>query len=115
VNRLGDSPSDEELHEIRIRTKRVRYAADAVVPVVGRSARGLARAAAGLQEVLGDVNDAVVAARWLDEWAAQAGDGEASRAAQGLAGAERADAADRRVRWRSAWEKLAAPELRSWM
>ena len=68
VRRLGDDPSDEELHEIRIRTKRVRYAADAVVPIVGKPARGLSRAAAGLQGALGDLNDAVVAAAWLDAW-----------------------------------------------
>ena len=61
VKALDENPSDDELHEIRIRTKRVRYAADAVAPVVGKQARSFARAAAGLQEALGDVNDAVVA------------------------------------------------------
>ena len=115
VRRLGDDPTDEELHEIRIRTKRVRYAADAVVPVVGKPARGLARAAAGLQGALGDLNDAVVAAAWLDHWRKRADDPVGERAASALAGLEREDAARQRANWRVAWEKVAAPELRAWM
>ena len=38
---LGDEPSNEQLHEVRIRTKRVRYAAEAAAPIVGRPARVL--------------------------------------------------------------------------
>nr|MBA2641326.1 CYTH and CHAD domain-containing protein [Actinomycetota bacterium] len=53
VKALGDAPTDEDLHDIRIRTKRVRYAAEAVSPLVGRQARAFAGAAAALQEVLG--------------------------------------------------------------
>ncbi len=115
VKALGEHPSDGALHEIRIRTKRVRYAAEAVTPIVGKPARSFARAAAGLQEVLGDVNDAVVAARWLADWQAR---GHAPRdiaAAEALAASERASAAQLRAGWRTAWEKLAAPELRTWM
>ena len=41
VKKLGDSPTDAELHDIRIRTKRVRYAAEAIAPLVGRQARGV--------------------------------------------------------------------------
>src|SRR4030095_5241773 len=36
VRRAGATPSDEALHQIRIRAKRARYAAEAVKPVVGR-------------------------------------------------------------------------------
>ncbi len=63
VEKLGESPSDDDLHEIRIRTKRARYAAEAAAPIVGKPARAFAHAAAELQDVLGDLNDAVVAAR----------------------------------------------------
>ena len=73
VEELPESPSDEELHAIRIRTKRARYAAEAATPVVGKQARAFAHAAAELQEVLGELNDAVVAARWLEHWATQHG------------------------------------------
>ncbi|MGH3127806.1 MAG: CHAD domain-containing protein, partial [Gaiellaceae bacterium] len=65
ARKLGDSPSDEELHAVRIRTKRVRYAAEAAEPIVGKPARTFAKAAEGLQDVLGELNDAVVAEHWL--------------------------------------------------
>ncbi len=114
VDHAGDDPSDALLHEIRIRTKRVRYAADAATPVVGKPARALAHAAAHLQGVLGDLNDARVAADWLERWATGA-DGEPARAAAALAERERAAASELRRSWRVAWEELADPKLRSWM
>jgi CHAD domain-containing protein len=112
---LGEHPPDAELHEIRIRTKRVRYAAEAVAPVVGKPARAFARAAAGLQEVLGDLNDAVVAAAWLEEWATGERDRSGALAAEALTAFQRAAAASARAGWVDAWERLAAPELRAWM
>ena len=114
AEKLDESPSDDDLHQIRIRTKRVRYAAEAAAPVVGKQARAFARAAADLQDVLGDLNDAVVAARRLDEWTALHG-AENTRGAEALAGLERAAARELRGRWRSVWEELAAPDLRAWM
>lgn len=115
VKRLAASPSDPQLHEIRIRTKHVRYAAEAAAPVVGKQARGLARAAARLQGVLGDLNDSAVAVAWLEEHRARARDPLEARAAEALADAERVAAARAREGWRDAWQALAAPELRSWM
>jgi CHAD domain-containing protein len=51
---------DELLHEVRKDAKRSRYAAEAVVPVVGGPAARYAAAVAGLQESLGDFQDGVV-------------------------------------------------------
>ncbi len=93
---LGDEPSNEQLHEVRIRTKRVRYAAEAAAPIVGKPARAFANAASSLQDVLGDLNDSVVAARWLDDWAARADDAEAARGAASLAALERSAALEQR-------------------
>jgi CHAD domain-containing protein len=116
VSSLGASPTDEELHETRIRAKRVRYAAEAAAPVVGKPARTFARAAAALQEVLGDLNDAVVTAAWLETWAnSERRDPAAERSARMLADAEREAAVSIRSQWLVAWERLAGPELRSWM
>jgi CHAD domain-containing protein len=50
VKALHDGGSEDELHRVRIRVKRVRYAAEAVAPVLGKRARAVARAAASLQE-----------------------------------------------------------------
>lgn len=115
VSALGATPSDDELHEARIRTKRVRYAAEATVPILGKPARTFARAAAALQETLGDLNDAVIAAGWLEAWTSAERDPAAERAATDLATSEHTAAASARATWRDAWERLAAPELRSWM
>jgi CHAD domain-containing protein len=51
---------DQQLHEVRKAAKRLRYAAEVVVPVFGRKAGRLATAAEELQEVLGDLHDSVV-------------------------------------------------------
>jgi len=115
VRALPDEPTDAELHAVRIRTKRVRYAAEAVAPVVGGQAWAFAAAAADLQDVLGDLNDAVVVENWLREWACGQGSVQGVFAAGELAGLERANAQRRRSRWRKTWNKLAARRLRSWM
>jgi CHAD domain-containing protein len=108
VKKAGKRPEDAELHTVRIRAKRVRYAADAVAPVLGKSARKFADAAAELQTILGEHNDAVVAGSWLRTWAAARRSGDAAFAAGTLAGIERAAARDARERWRRSWKNLVA-------
>jgi CHAD domain-containing protein len=115
AGKLGDDPSDEELHAVRIRTKRVRYAAEAAEPIVGKPARTFAKAAERLQDVLGELNDAVVAEHWLAKWGQHGRSLEELRGAEALAASERSDAARLRGDWLAAWEKLAYPQLRAWM
>lgn len=58
-----DSPgpgSDAALHDVRKRAKRLRYAAEASAPILGKRAATLARAAEEVQESLGDHHDSVV-------------------------------------------------------
>jgi CHAD domain-containing protein len=114
VSKLPKKPNNAELHDVRIRTKRARYAAEAVIPVVGTDAKAFARAAAALQDVLGDLNDAVVARRRLLQWA-ETGSRDESAAATALAKLERQVARRRRNEWRDAWDTLSAPELSAWM
>ncbi len=108
VRSAGKHPGDVELHTIRIRAKRVRYAADTLAPLMGKSARSFAEAAARLQIVLGEHNDAVVAAAWLRTWAADHRSGDAAFAAGMLAGIERVAAIEARAHWRKAWKLLAS-------
>jgi len=115
VDALDDNPSDEQLHDIRIRAKRARYAAEAVAPVVGKEARAFAKAAAGVQEVLGELNDAVVAGSWLRTWVHGSSSTEGALAAGQLAELERAAAQHTRSQWTEAWKELSSPGLRSWM
>ena len=115
VKALDENPSDEELHEVRIRTKRVRYAAEAVSPVVGKPAKEFAKAAAQVQDVLGDLHDAVVAERWLSEWAQTWRPFDAAQGAAALASFECAEAERMRESWEAYWIELSAPDLRAWM
>jgi CHAD domain-containing protein len=115
VRAMGPRPADPELHRIRILTKRVRYAADVVEPLLGRPARRFAVAAADLQTVLGEHNDAVVAEAWLRAWAAEGRSADATFAAGMLAGIERASADRARRGWRRAWKRLAAVDRKAWM
>jgi CHAD domain-containing protein len=61
VDALPSKPSDEQLHAIRIRLKRARYAAELAEVAIGRPARRFARTAGRLQDILGEHQDAVVA------------------------------------------------------
>ncbi|HEY7667973.1 MAG TPA: CYTH and CHAD domain-containing protein [Actinomycetota bacterium] len=115
VRAVGARPTDPQLHRIRILTKRVRYAADLVEPLLGRPAKRFAVAAADLQTVLGEHNDAVVAEAWLRGWAAEGRSGDATFAAGMLAGIERASADRARRTWRRAWRRLAGVDRKAWM
>jgi CHAD domain-containing protein len=114
VKVVGDSPADEELHRIRIKTKRCRYAAEAVAPVLGKRARAFASRASDLQDVLGEYNDAVVAESRLRDWSTRARSREALFAAGELAGLERAAGDAAREGWRKAWKKVASREPQTW-
>jgi CHAD domain-containing protein len=115
VRQAGDDPSDTQLHRIRIRAKRSRYAAEALVPVVGKPAEEFAAACEEIQEILGDHHDAVVAQEWLRKAAAVNGAPGASAMAAGvLIAAERDVATRRRGEWETAWAALDRKKLRSW-
>ena len=114
VNALPSRPSDEELHGVRIRAKRARYAVEAVAPVEGKDARRLAAALAEVQSVLGDHHDAVVAEAWLRRAVAGA-DASQALALGELVAAERAAASHDRKRFRSVWKKADRKKLRAWL
>ena len=105
--------TDEALHEARIRTKRVRYAAEAVASVFGKTARRFASAAADLQDVLGEHQDAVVADAFLRE-AATSSVARAFVAGE-LAMYEAQVKASARDAWPAMWEEaLDRKRLRFW-
>ncbi len=110
VQSLSEPPADEELHMVRILAKRCRYAAEACALPLGRPTQDLAAAARELQDVLGELNDAVVAGRWLRDWA-RAESGAAAFAAGELAALEQAAAQRARSQWPKAWRhaQTAAP------
>jgi CHAD domain-containing protein len=60
VDAAQDSDDPEALHTVRKAAKRVRYTAEAAVPVLGRPVAELVSALKGVQEVLGDRQDTFV-------------------------------------------------------
>ncbi len=115
VAALGEDPPDLELHGVRIRAKRARYAAEAVVPAFGKPARAYARAVTGLQDVLGEHQDAVVAAEWLRRAAANTDDESTGFAAGQLAAIEYRAAEESRDAWPDAWHRATRKRLRRWL
>jgi CHAD domain-containing protein len=105
VRSLPDEPPDDALHEIRIRAKRSRYAAEAIAPFVPPAEKLGARIAA-LQDVLGEHQDAIVAEAWLREAVSKDDLPAAEAFAAGwLAAERRARAAELRDDWAPAWKR----------
>lgn len=114
MRRLDAASTDRELHRARILAKRCRYAAEAVVPAIGKPARAFARAVIDLQDALGAHQDSVVALAWLRSVAPLVPPRSAFVAGE-LASMERAAAATARAAWPAAWRRLDRKELTSWM
>ena len=114
VRKGGQHPTDLRLHRIRIRAKQLRYAAETAEPVVGTRARRVARAAAGVQGVLGDLHDTVAAEQWLVTNARVV-----SAPAAFTAGVLAADQVRRRELlrhdWQKGWHRLDRRKVRGWL
>jgi CHAD domain-containing protein len=111
VRRAGRTPTDGDLHRIRIKAKYLRYAAEAMVPVAGRRAKRFARRVETLQAQLGKQHDAVCAAAVLREL--QGAPNAAVLDAE-LAARETATARKLRRRWRTCWARIDDAEARFW-
>jgi CHAD domain-containing protein len=107
---------DVEWHEVRVRAKRARYATDAVADLLGGAAADLARALGAVQDLLGDHQDAAIAA---ETWLAIAHDDPDDHALAVTAGrlVERERAAVRRARelFGAAWQAATKPRLIEWL
>ncbi|MGA8534855.1 MAG: CHAD domain-containing protein [Candidatus Tumulicola sp.] len=91
VRRYGRRPTDAQLHEIRIKTKHVRYAAECLEPFDGKPVKALVRHAERLQSLLGNQHDAVMAAARLRDF---------------IGSAPWEDRSVPRPRWRPVWRKM---------
>ena len=112
IAQLHDNAQDEQLHRVRIKAKRCRYAAEAIVPVGGKPIARFARRVQRLQRILGELHDAVVVEQRLREIK---GDREEMFAAGTLAALESLAADEARSSWRKAWKKASKKSLRAWM
>jgi CHAD domain-containing protein len=105
VRSLDPAPSDAGLHQVRIKAKQLRYAAEATEAVLGGPARRLARAAEAVQTVLGEHQDAVAAGQWARR-AAQRTGAEGILAAGQVIALERLRQAGARRAWPRSWKRL---------
>jgi CHAD domain-containing protein len=107
------SQSDAALHKTRIRTKRVRYAAELAQESRGKRATALIAAAKDLQDVLGEHQDAVVALRRLHDLARVADNHGAVVAGRLI---ERQELRKQRARRElpKAWRRLLRRGRRAW-
>jgi CHAD domain-containing protein len=99
VRALPEEPADEELHAVRKKGKRARYAGE----LAGR--KKFVKRAKAAQDVLGEHQDAVVAAARLRELAATATP-EQALAAGRLVEREKERRATARAAWPKAWKRL---------
>ncbi|HEU5472103.1 MAG TPA: CHAD domain-containing protein [Actinophytocola sp.] len=106
---LGADPPDDDLHELRIHGKRLRYAAELAVPTAGQPIQAVIKATKRLQDILGDHQDACVAEQQIRRLLAELGpDPQAAFVAGRLVERERARRADCRARWRAAMAEVEA-------
>ena len=114
VDDVDEQPSPEQLHAVRIKAKRCRYASEAVAPAVGKDAARLASAVAEVQSLLGDHHDAHVAEEWLRDAVAGA-DVSHGVAAGELIALQRLEAAELERRWPATWKEASRKKLRRWL
>ena len=114
IRKLKRSPSNTELHRVRIRTKRARYAAELAEVFGGKPVTRFIKAAKRFQDLLGAHQDAVLAERYVQDLLKY----EAGQRAAFTAGLLVARAGQRRegVRkeFRSEWKGLKKRGIRAW-
>jgi CHAD domain-containing protein len=107
---------DAEWHEVRIRAKRARYAAEAVAGPLGGPAAEFARAVTTVQTLLGDHQDAVVAAgTWLSIAQSDPDDHTLAVTAGRLVERERAAVRRARADFPAAWAATNRRRLTEWL
>jgi CHAD domain-containing protein len=114
VDHLSKDPSDQALHATRLRVKRARYAVEAVLPAAGKPFRSLAKSLAGLQDVLGEHQDAVVMGEFLRQAVVGTRKTATLFVAGMVAGIEHRAAAEARFAWRHAWHETRRAAPSAW-
>jgi CHAD domain-containing protein len=116
VKQLDDDPDDAALHEIRKRAKRARYAAELAAATLEDKAGRFADRLADLQDVLGELQDAVVAESRLASMVRDERISEGAALVAGKLGRAYDEArSDTRRRWRASWEAARKKRLRRWL
>jgi CHAD domain-containing protein len=107
--------ANHDWHQTRIAAKQLRYSCDAVEPTFGKPAKVLSQQAEAVQDILGEHQDAVIAADTLRAIATERGGGSVAFTL-GLLHARQSDAAHaaRAEFWR-VWPTASRPRYRRWL
>jgi CHAD domain-containing protein len=114
MRRLPEHPSNEELHRVRIKAKRARYAAELAEPWLGKRAARFAKSAKSLQDLLGIHQDAVLAEKYGRDLVAQV-PGERAAFVSGLLVARAQQRReDVRNRFPGVWRRVKKRGKKAW-
>jgi CHAD domain-containing protein len=107
---------EEALHEARKKAKRLRYAAESSIPVLGKRSKRLAKRTKKVQDALGAHQDTVASRAWLEALASRA-DGEAAIAfgAGRLHAREEQRAQTAEGEYERAWDRLPQKHVDRWL
>ena len=114
VRALGKIPTDEELHTVRIKGKRARYAAELAEATGSKTAKKFIKKAKRFQDVIGEHQDAVVAEGEFRRAAGLTRSQAAALAAGRLIERQRAKKRRMRRAVPDAWAALDAAGKRAW-
>ncbi|MGH3356826.1 MAG: CHAD domain-containing protein, partial [Nocardioidaceae bacterium] len=120
VSMADNAPSqterDQRLHDVRKAAKRVRYAAETLIPIYGDSAEQLANATKQVQSVLGEHQDSVVTVPVLRQLGVQAHlDGDNGFTYGLLLAHEQGRTAETETRYAVVRDKASRKRLRRWL
>jgi CHAD domain-containing protein len=114
VRRLSSDPGDEELHRVRIKTKRARYAAELAEAAVGKKAERFVESAKRLQDILGEHQDAIVAEGRIRALLGSIRGTRVAFVGGRLVERERRRRRSSQAEWRDAWKELERSGARAW-
>ncbi len=106
---------DDHWHRTRITAKRARYTVEACVPVFGGPAKKFARQLEHVTELLGEHQDAAIAAELVRQLAEKSRGAHTPFALGVLYAQQRSRVADTRREFVDTWPRVAHPEWRAWM
>ena len=114
MRRLPEHPSNEELHQVRIKAKRARYAAELAEPCIGKCAARFAKSAKSLQDLLGIHQDAVLAEQYGRDLVDQVPGERAAFVAGLLVARAQQRREDVRNRFRAVWKRVKKRGKKAW-
>ena len=114
MRKLGGAPTDSDLHRLRIKTKRARYAAELAETCAGNSAKRFILQAKLFQDLLGIHQDAVLAEQHIREFLEQSTSVRAAFVAGRMVERQRHRRESARIKFRAQWKKLDKRGKKAW-